>query len=233
MEEYLSKINIQFIFFFLSLLILNISCKDIYKENINDNINVKQNLQYFKQDTLNYRIEPGSVYKIDLNRLNAVNIAFVISRISRQFDLLIHFYPLECNIYIYDELYKGERIYNISNYNYNAFYTLITKGVYTTFDVKSLMNSINTEYQNIMCPLIINSVKIYDNRIPELVVNEKEPILFYFRDDIQKLKLIYNHNNNGNPIIIFFFKKKKLDSELNVMIWKKKLIKLFIIKKPF
>ncbi len=117
-----------------------------------------------------------------------------MSQAYRKFDILIHFYPLECDIYITDDLYKGERIYNISNYYYNAFYTLIPKSLYTTFDVKSLMNSISTEYRNIMCPLIINSIKIYNNTIPELIVNEKEPILFYFRDEVPKLKLIYNHN---------------------------------------
>ena len=213
MEEYLPKIIIQFIFFFLSLLISNISCKDIYKENIYDNTNGKQNLQYNKQDTP-IRIEPGTVYKINLDRINSRNISFIISTQFRQFDLLIHFYPLECDIYIYDELYKGERIYNISNYNYNAFYTLFSKSLFTTFDVKSLMNSISSEYQNIMCPLIINSIKIYDNTIPELVVNEKEPILFYFRDEVPKLKLIYNHNNNNeNPLsFLFILKKSKIQN---------------------
>ena len=209
MEEYLPKINIKFIFFFLSLLISNISCKDIYKDNIYDNTNENQNLQDNKQETP-ITIETGTVYKINLDRLNSKNIAFIMSQIYRQFDLLIHFYPLECDIYITDELYKGERIYNISNYNYNAFYTLITRSLYTTFDIKSLMNSISMEYQNLMCPLIINSIKIYDNTIPELVVNEKEPILFYFRDEVPKLKLIYNHNNNENPIIVSFFIKEKV-----------------------
>jgi len=209
MDEYLSKINIQFIFFFLSLLISKIICKDIYKENIYDNINEKQYLQDNRQDSSIYEL--GVVYKINLDRLNTANITFMISRISRQFDILIHFYPLECDIHITDEVYNGERIYNISNYNNNAFYTLITRSLYTTFNVKSLMNSISTEYQNIMCPLIINSIKIYDNTIPELVVNEKDPILFYFRDEVQKLKLIYNHNNNNeNPIIVSFFIKEKV-----------------------
>jgi len=209
MEEYLSKIKIHFIFFFLSLLISNISCKDIYKDNIYDNTNGKQNLQDNKQETP-ITIEPGTVYKINLDRLNSKNIAFLMSQTYRQFDILIHFYPLECDIHITDDLYKGERIYNISNYNYNAFYTLITRSLYTTFNVKSLMNSISMDYQNMICPLIINSIKLYDNTIPELVVNEKDPILFYFRDEVQRLKLIYNHNNNENPIIISFFIKEKV-----------------------
>ena len=126
MKEYLSKINIKFIFFFISLLISNISCKDIYKENIYDNVNEKQNLQDNKQDIPIYKIKPRRVFKINLNRLNSANITFIISKQSRA-DLLIHFFPLECDIHISDDVYKGERIYNISNYNYNAFYTLITK----------------------------------------------------------------------------------------------------------
>ena len=226
MEEYLPKINIQFILFFLSLLISNISCKDI--ENIYDNTNGKQNLQYNKQETP-IRIEPGTVYKINLDRLNSKNISFIISTQFRQFDLLIHFYPLECDIYIYDELYKGERIYNISNYNYNAFYTLISKTLFTTFDVKSLMNSISTEYQNIMCPLIINSIKIFDNTIPELVVNEKEPILFYFRDEVPKLKLIYSHNNK-NPIIVSFYIKEKIRFRIECNDGEEKINKIIYYK---
>ena len=209
MEECLSKINIKFIFFFLSLLISNKSCKDIYKENIYDNTNEKQNLQDNRQDTLFYKLDPGRVYNINLNRLNSSNITFNIYKYNRNYDLLIHFYPLECDIYISDESYK-ERIYSINNTNYNAFYTLIKRDLYTTFDVKSLMNSLSTEFQNITCPLIINSIKIYDNIIPELVVNEKEPILFYFRDNVPKLKLIYNHNNSEKPIIISFFIKEKI-----------------------
>ena len=48
-----------------------------------------------------------------------------------------------------------------------------------------------------------------DNEVPELVLREKEPILFYFNYSIKKLKLIYNHDNNRNPIIVSFFIKEK------------------------
>ena len=209
MEEHLSRINIKFISFFLSLLISNISCKDIYKENIYDNINEKQNLQDNKEDTIIYKLYTGTVYNINLNRLNTANINFQYRSRSQVFDLLIHFYPLECDIHISDKNYKGENIYNISTYNYNAFYTLNTKYIYNKFTVKSLMNSLNTELENITCPLIINSIEIYNNTIPELVVNEKDPILFYFRDEVPKLQLIYNHNNSENPIIISFYIKEK------------------------
>ena len=57
--------------------------------------------------------------------------------------------------------------------------------------------------------MILNSVLKKDNEVPELVIKEKLPILFYFNDSTTNLKLIYNHDNNGNPIILSFFIKEK------------------------
>ena len=58
--------------------------------------------------------------------------------------------------------------------------------------------------------MIINSVKINNSEAPELVLNEKEPLLFYFKDNITKLNLIYNHDNNKSPIIVSFFIKERV-----------------------
>ena len=58
--------------------------------------------------------------------------------------------------------------------------------------------------------MIINSIKVMNNnQIPELAINEKEPVLFFFKDQIPNLRLIYNHNNNESPIIVSFFIKEK------------------------
>ena len=122
---------------------------------------------------------------------------------------MVHFYPLECKIYLTDSNDNEDNIYRISNYNYDAFYSLISKAN-SSFIIKPLIYSINKEIKNIICPLIINSVKINNSEVPELVLNEKEPVLFYFKDNITKLNLIYNHDNNKSPIIVSFFIKERV-----------------------
>ena len=205
MKEYLSKAKVKFKFFFLYVLISNLYCKDIDNGNIYDNLKIKQFIS--KNKIFNYRLESGRVYNLNLYNLKTTNIQFTYYRV---YDLLVHFYPLECKIYLTDSNGNEDNIYNISNFNYDAFYTLISKYNPNSFIINPLINSINEEIKNIECPLIINSVEIRnDAQPPELVLNEKEPVLFYFNENIQNLNLIYNHNNNENPIIVSFFIKEK------------------------
>ena len=204
MKENLSNVKVQFKFFFLYILISNLYCKDIYKENINDSIKEKQIVQ---EDIkiITSILEPGKVYNLNLYKLTEINIRFLKDYGD---NLLVQLYPLECKIYLTDSAGKTNNIYRISNYNYDAFYSLITKN--NGLKIKPLIYSSDEEKNDISCPLIINSVKILnDDKIPELTLNEKVPVLFYFNDTNTKLRAIYNHNNNENPIIVSFFIKEK------------------------
>ena len=191
MVKLLSNDKVQFKYFFLYSLILNIYCRSIYKEN----------------KTINYVLEPGKVYNLNLYKLKTTNITFL--NINDEENYVVHFYPLECKIYLTDSNDNEDNIYRISNYNYDASYSLISKDN-SSFIIKPLIYSINEEIKNIICPLIINSVKINNSEVPELVLNEKEPVLFYFKDNITKLNLIFNHDNNKNPIIVSFFIKERV-----------------------
>ena len=208
MKEHLSKAKFQIKFLFLYFLISNLYCKDIYEENIYDNIIKKQFIQEDnKNKIINYELTPGKVYNLNLYKLTTTNIKFL--NISKGENYVVHFYPLECKIYLTDSKDNIDNIYKISNYNYDAFYALITIDN-NTFNVKPLINLLNEEINNVTYPLIINSIKIMNNnQIPELALNEKEPVLFFFKDKIPNLRLIYNHNNNENPIIVSFFIKEK------------------------
>jgi len=206
MDKYLSKIKIQFIFFFFSLLISSMICKDMHKDNIYDNKNEDEIFPDEIQDITTHKFQPGKVYNINLYRLNIARI--IISKKENE-KYKVHFYPLECNIHIADS--EEYQTINISNYNYDAFYSLSkNENKKIKFYVKPLIYSLSGELKNISCPLIINSVLIHDNENPpELELNEKDPTLFHFNDDMPSLKLIYYYNNNGNPIIVSFFNKEK------------------------
>ena len=205
MKVHSSKEKVQFKFFFLYFLISNLYCKYIYKENINDNLKEKPIIQEDIK-SINYTIKPENVYNLTLYKLKQTTIKFT-NDYYRSYNLLVHLYPLECNIYLTDSNDNDDNIYRISNYNYDAFYSLIVKG--GSLRIKPLIYSINEENNYISCPLIINSIKIYNSYyIPQLVLNEKDPVLFYFNDKNTNLNLIYN-NNNENPIIVSFFIKEK------------------------
>ena len=101
---------------------------------------------------------------------------------KEDYHLLVHFYPLDCKIYLTDKDDDVSQIHNISNYNYDAFYALIHKDRTFSFKIRPLIYPINEENKNITCTLILNSVLKKDNEVPELVIKEKLPILFYFND---------------------------------------------------
>ena len=231
MEKHLSKPKVQFKFCFLYVLISNLYCRDIYNESIYDNINVKQIIQDNKEDKItNYELEYGNVYNLNLYILKTTNIKM---KKEEKYNLLVHFYPLDCKIYLTDEKDAEDKIFNISNYNYDAFYTLINRNTTFPFKIRPLIYPINEGNKNIACPLILNSVRIKDKEVPELVIKEKEPILFYFNGNISKLKLIYNYDNNGYPIIVSFFIKEKAKFRIECNDGKEKINKIFIIKKLF
>ena len=136
MQEHLSKFKVQIKFFFLYFLISNLYCKHIYNENINNN-NLKQIKKDNKEDTfLNYVLEYGNVYNLNLYLLKTTNIEM---KKKKNYHLLVHFFPLDCKIYLTDKDDDVSQIHNISNYNYDAFYALIHKDRTFSFKIRPLI----------------------------------------------------------------------------------------------
>ena len=136
-------------------------------------------------------------------------------------DLLIHFYPLDCNIKIISENENKEDIdiESISNYEYDAFYTIIKKVNLnaTYFKIKTLMNSKNDYNKNRTFHLIINSFEYI--RVAKLKIKEKEPTLLNFNKTIDKINLLYNLTNEKiyiHPISISFFIKERVKFEITI-----------------
>ena len=175
--------------------IVKIPKKDVYQKDMDKTTEPI----YYKDQDGNIRLRPEFV---------AAYVPVNNREIGNNY-LLIHFYPIECKIAITDSNDNEDKIYGISNYNYDAFYTLITKDNFTSFKIKPLIYSLNEENKNIAYPLIINSIKINNNEVPELIINETEPILFYFKDNLTRLKLVYNYSNDGGTLIVSFYIKEK------------------------
>ena len=107
MKDNFSNVKVQFKFFFLYILISNLYCKDIYKENINDSIKEKQIVQ---EDIkiITSILEPGKVYNLNLYKLTEINIRFLKDYGD---NLLVQLYPLECKIYLTDSAGKTNNIF--------------------------------------------------------------------------------------------------------------------------
>ena len=142
--------------------------------------------------------------------------------------MLVHFYPLECKIQLMDSNYKTENIYNIRYDNNDAFYTLIKNNKInsTSLKIKPLIFLLNEEIKNRSCPLIINSIEINENHIPQLFLKDKEIAFLYFNKNLEKINLLYEFNKNDikSPIIVSFFIKEKLKFNIEISVNKNIII---------
>ena len=214
MMKFSLKLKLQYNFIFLFILISNIKGKeDLNKIN-------------------NYK---NSSPNLDLNQTGIVLIKYINSKnIELEFEtnnkLLLHFLSIDCEISIEAE-YKKKKIdkeikedidvMQISYYNYGAFTSIIEKNAKFKIILLSKEKNKNRNY-----PLIINSIKIDEPKIPELIIKENEPAFLYFNNDLKKINLVYNfeERNIEYPIIVSFFIKEKTkfkvevkDGENNIM----------------
>ena len=138
---------------------------------------------------------------------------------NKESDLLINFYPLDCQIKIAvlnDNGHEGIIMQSISNYENDAYSFLIPnqKINFTYFKIKPLINGLKENNLKRTYHLVINSF-YKDN--PQLFLNEKEPTLIYFDSNINKIKLFYNSSNLEEPLIFSFFIKERAKFEAKVM----------------
>ena len=127
--------------------------------------------------------------------------------------LLIHFLSMDCDINIDKGENKDAYVYKINNYNYEAFYILITKKENPYISITPFIHSLREENH----PLIINTIEIYDSKIPELEINGNEPVLLYFNVELEKINLKYNNSNFEDPIILSFFIKEKIKYKIEII----------------
>ena len=191
-----------------------------------NNLDYRTNSKFYPQEEKE-TITPGKVQSILLFK-EKVYILNVDSS-NKEKDLIIYFYPLDCEIQIIGER-KDMEIEKISNYEFNAFYTIIKKenlNQSNTIIMNTLINTKDENKKNRTFHLIINSFEYSNN--PNLTIKEKEPTFLTFNNTINKVNLIYNLINNDisseNPISISFFIKERIKFVIRVYDDSKELYK--------
>ena len=127
-------------------------------------------------------------------------------------DLLIHIFSINCEIQvdISDNFGDPQLIKKINN---DAYSIKIIKN--TNMKIKLSLKQNNDDNNNRKCPLIINSM--YDKEY-NLTVEEHNPTIFYFDNNLQNINLKYNLNDftdNSYVVFSFLFNEKAL-FEINI-----------------
>ena len=225
--------------FFLLLILENVNCKETFKNECQKNSNdINNDIIYpsfspLNQNNLNNEIEakycfeevkktiiPGEVQTFLLFREKVYNFDFNINNYNKEDELLIHFYPLDCQIDIIKDKSENEiKVERVSNYENDAFYTIIKKDKLNTTNIKivALIKSINDIYQNRTFHLIINSFEYINNT--NLIIKEKDQSFLTFNRKIEKINLLFNLNKSANyiyPLSISFFIKERVKFEITV-----------------
>ena len=239
--------------YFLYIILEKSNCKDIFGEecenNSNDFINnyvnsySSPNLSPFNDYNFKFKsyskfypqeqyetINPGEVQSILLFKESVFMFNINSLNYNTENDLIIYFYPLDCQIQITGEFAnEGKEITfgRISNYENNAFYTIIEKNKLNESYIvlNTLINLKDENNNNRTYHLIINSVEYTSNT--KLTIIEKEPALLTFNSKtIDNINLTYNLNkneNSTNPISISFFIKERVKFMVKVYNNKNKL----------
>ena len=96
---------------------------------LSNNMNNKMNFNLYPEE-IKTTLNPGEVHSISLNIDKIYTFNFNSSNNNTENDLLIHFYPLDCQIQIVKENENDNDVIieRISNYEYDAYYSIIKKG---------------------------------------------------------------------------------------------------------
>ena len=230
------------LYFYFLCLILGY-CKEDFKYECENNSNDDNNKIYysyssnnfsplyannimksnFYPENINISLNPGEAHSIYLYIDKIYILNFNPSNHNIENDLLIHFYPLDCQIKIVEENENDNdmTIETISNYEYDAFSTLIKKDKLTTtiFKIRALalINSIKDYDRKRTFNLKINSFEYINST--NLTVKEKEPTLLNFNNGFNKINLLFNLDKKdiyAYPISISFFIKERVKFNITV-----------------
>ena len=228
--------RINFFFLYLLRLFIYINCQSLYN-NKNTSYEKYCNSNLYNTKSHSFSLNENNYKKDDFDSviINKTIIAgivqtetmynpfiykFEFSYIDIKEDLLVHFYPLDCQIKIVaiNENDYNISIQNISNYDYDSYFAVIKKEKLNTsyFKIKPLINSIDDNNKNRTFHLIINSFE--NNNNPQLYLNEKQPTLIYF-DSLNNITLSYELNNTcpENPVVFSFFIKERAKFEIKIL----------------
>ena len=219
------KIYFFYILLFNSFFIYN--QKEYY--DYEDLTYLSTNVSFLNDFNLNYQIdsdiEPKNVYKTlkkgEVQTELIYNEEIYIFNFSESDyndnndnndNVIVHFYPLDCHIKIVGHNNEGNiDIKPISNYEYDSFYAIIEKNLLKSsiFKIKTLINSIEDYSRNRTFHLIINSFE--NNTNSNLNINDNEPILLNFNDNLESINLVYNLRTKIDyPILVSFFIKERV-----------------------
>ena len=91
-------------------------------------MNNRMNFNFYLEE-IKSTLNPGEVHSIFLNIDKIYTFNFNSSNNNTENDLLIHFYPLDCQIQIAKENENDNDVIieRISNFEYDAYYAIIKK----------------------------------------------------------------------------------------------------------
>ena len=181
---------------------------------VNKNIYNYQVNSSFEPEIINKIITAGHVQTELLYDEKIYNFKFSS---NNENGLLIHFYPLDCQIELIEESNNIE-IKTISNYEYNGYYAKIENEIAqnVNFKLKVLKNVLDDNNKNREFHLIINTL-VKNNTLYELNINDKESFILNFNNNLNEVKLIYNLSHSGTyPIILSSFIKERVNFEIKV-----------------
>ena len=204
------------------LKINTINCKDnpflsspIFPNNENNNYNIDLD---FAPETIKRNVNIGRVQTVPLFKDNIYYFNLNLSNYDNESQILVHFYPLDCPIKIAAENENNTNIEIISNFEYDSYYAIITKGELesTNIKIKPLIYSLNDNDINRTYFLAINSFENNNNN-KTLILLENQSTLLYFNNNLEKIQLIYLLNKTENyPKVISFFIKERVKFEVIV-----------------
>ena len=168
----------------------------------------------FEPGLINIDVSIGKVQKEFIYNNIIYNFIFDLSDYNFEDEIIVHFYALDCHIDIDTENNKYIKVENISNYEYDSYYAIITKTESkSNILVYPLIYSLNEIKKNRTYHLIINSFEKKEG----LILGEKAPNLLYFNNNLTEIQLSYELNKNGiYPVVLSFFIKERVKFKVTV-----------------
>ena len=151
------------------------------------------------ENQIDYTITPGTVetFQIIYNEEKLTHIFGFGNYNKTENDLIVHFYSINCNIKIKPnnngKINENEIITrNLTNKNekFKNMYSFRVKNSSISesrFKINYILN--NNLHNNYICPLVINTIEI--NNEKSLKIEENSPIILFFEQDLNSFTLKY------------------------------------------
>ena len=169
-------------------------------------------LQYNENNNNIIEITPEEIQTELLNDYESKTLKFSNIK-DKSKNLLVHIFSINCEI----EINASENNITKNIYeNNDAFLIKINIEKNNSITIKPLKDSKNKNIKNKTCPLIINS--IFEG-VYELNVEEQNPSIFYFNDQLTNISLNYNitdFTKDKSFVVFQFLFNEKATLEINI-----------------